>query len=148
MRYYVSTTTRHLIWNNIRVRFLCSGCSYFTPMRPRQNDHHFADDIFKCTFLYETIWISIKISLTTVPNGPINNIPTLVQIMAWRRSGDKPLSEPVMESLLTHKCIFIESLKLRLQFRQILWSGQWISTMSDDGLVQNRRQAIDKLLTA
>ena len=28
-----------------------------------------------------------------VPNRPINNIPALVQIMAWRRPGDKPLSE-------------------------------------------------------
>ena len=34
-----------------------------------------------------------------VPNGPINNIPALVQIMAWRRPGDKPLSEPMMISL-------------------------------------------------
>ena len=39
-----------------------------------------------------------------VPKGPINNIPALVQIMAWRRSGDKPLSEPVMVSLPTHIC--------------------------------------------
>ena len=31
-----------------------------------------------------------------VPKGPINNIPALVQIMAWRRLGDKPLSEPMM----------------------------------------------------
>ena len=31
-----------------------------------------------------------------VPNGPISNIPVLVQIMAWRRPGDKPLSEPIM----------------------------------------------------
>ena len=31
-----------------------------------------------------------------VPHGPFNNIPALVQIMAWRRSGDKPLSEPMM----------------------------------------------------
>ena len=28
--------------------------------------------------------------------GPINNIPALVQIMAWCRPGDKPLSEPMM----------------------------------------------------
>ena len=34
--------------------------------------------------------------------GPINNIPPLVQITAWRRPGDKPLSEPTMVSLLTH----------------------------------------------
>ena len=35
-----------------------------------------------------------RISLKFVPKGPINNIPALVQIMAWRRSGDKPLPEP------------------------------------------------------
>ena len=46
--------------------------------------------------------ISIKISLTFIPKGLINNIPALVQIMAWRRSGDKPLSEPMLARLLTH----------------------------------------------
>ena len=35
----------------------------------------------------------------------MNNIPALVQIMAWRRPGDKPLSEPMMVSLLTHICV-------------------------------------------
>ena len=40
--------------------------------------------------------ISIKFSLKFVPKGPINNNPSLVQAMAWRRSGDKPLSEPMM----------------------------------------------------
>ena len=74
-------------------------------LRPRQNGRHFADDIFKRNFLNENIWITIKISLKFVPKGPINNIPALVQIMAWRRSGDKPLSEPMMINLLTHICI-------------------------------------------
>ena len=32
------------------------------------------------------------------------NIPVLVQIMAWRRPGDKPLSEPMMVKLMTHIC--------------------------------------------
>ena len=50
-------------------------------------------------------WISIKISLKFVPKGPINNIPALVKIMAWRRPGDKPLSEPMMVRFLTHICI-------------------------------------------
>ena len=40
-----------------------------------------------------------------VPKGPINNIQALVQIMAWRRPGDKPLSEPMMVSLTTHICV-------------------------------------------
>ena len=28
------------------------------------------------------------------PKGPINNKLTVVQVMAWRRIGDKPLLEP------------------------------------------------------
>ena len=74
-------------------------------LRPRQNGRHFADDPFKRIFLNETLRISIKISLNFVPKGPINNIPALVQIMAWCRPGDKPLSEPMMVSLLTHICV-------------------------------------------
>ena len=73
-------------------------------LRPRQNGRHFADDIFKCIFLND-VSIAIKISLKFVLKGPINNIPALVKIMAWRRSGDKPLSEPMMVSLLTHICV-------------------------------------------
>ena len=52
-----------------------------------------------------------------VSKDPINNIPALVQIMAWRRSGDKPLSEPVMVSLLTH----IASLGLNELKAAVLW---------------------------
>ena len=74
-------------------------------LRPKRNEQHFADDIFKRFFFNENVWISIKISLKFVPKGPINNIPALVQVMAWRRSGDKPLSEPMMVSLPTHICV-------------------------------------------
>ena len=71
-------------------------------LRPRQDGRRFADDTFKRIFLNENVRNSIKISLEFVPKGPINNIPALVQIMAWHRSGDKPLSEPMMVSLPTH----------------------------------------------
>ena len=74
-------------------------------LRPRQNGRHFPDDIFKRIFLNENVWISLKISLKFVPKGPINNIPALVQIMAWRQTGAKPLSESMMVSLLTHICV-------------------------------------------
>ena len=47
----------------------------------------------------------LKYSLKFVPKFWINNIPVLVQIMAWRQPGDKPLSEPMMVSLLTHICV-------------------------------------------
>ena len=56
-------------------------------------------------FFNEIVWILIKIALMFVPKGPINNIPALVQKMAWRRPGDKPLSEPMMVNLLMHICI-------------------------------------------
>ena len=58
-----------------------------------------------CIFLNENARISLKISLKCAPKVRINNIPALVQIMAWRRPGDKPLSEPMMDSLLTHICV-------------------------------------------
>ena len=74
-------------------------------LRPRQNGRHIADDIFKCIFVNENVCIPIKISLKFVPKGPINNIPALVQIIACRRPGDKPLSELMMVSLLTHICV-------------------------------------------
>ena len=77
----------------------------FNSLRPRQNRRHLADEIFKCIFWNENVWISITVSLKFVPKGPINNIPALVQIMAWRRPGDKPLSGPMMVRLPTHICV-------------------------------------------
>ena len=74
-------------------------------LRPRPNRRHFADDIFKCIFENENEWLSHRLSLKFVPKVRINNIPALVQIMAWRWPGDKPLSEPMMLSLLTHICV-------------------------------------------
>ena len=55
--------------------------------------------------LNENVIISTKISLKFVPKGPINKNPALVQIMAWRRSGDKPLSEPMLVSLPMNICV-------------------------------------------
>ena len=97
---YAATSTTvyimsHRRWNSVKVNTL----------RPRQNGRHFPDDIFKCFFLNENVSIAIKMSLKFVPKGPINNIPALVQIMAWRRLGDKPLSEPMIVSLPTHICV-------------------------------------------
>ena len=71
-------------------------------LSPRQNGRRFPDGILKWTFLNVNVWILINISLKFVPRGPIHNIPTLVQVMAWRRPGDKPLSEPMVVRLPTH----------------------------------------------
>ena len=97
-------------------------------LRPRQDDRHFPDDFFKYIFLNENVWISVMISLKFVPKGSINNILSSVQIMAWCRSGDKLLSEPMMISLLTHICVT---------------RPQWVNTLSILRSRQNGRSITD-----
>ena len=75
---------------------------HLNTLRPGQNGRHFANDILKYIFMNENVWIAITISLKFVPNGPIDYIRALFQIMAWRRPDGKPLSEPMMAGLLTH----------------------------------------------
>ena len=68
------------------------------------------------------------------PKGLINDIPALVQIMAWRHAGDKPLSEPMMARLLTHICVtrpqWVKDLSdairvCLLQWRDIEGNAHW-----------------------
>ena len=106
---WLSIGVDHLSWVNDIVgkytRKLCRMSGLGVTLRPRQDGCHFPDDIFRCIFLNENIWIVINISLSFVPKGQIDNILALGQIMAWRRSGNKPLSKPMMVSLLTHICV-------------------------------------------
>ena len=55
-----------------------------------------ADDIFKCNFVNENVLVSIKNSLNFDLKGAIDSKSSLVQVMAWRQKGDKPLHEPMM----------------------------------------------------
>ena len=65
-------------WDNNQLAPISSP-GQFNTLRPRRNEQHIADDIFKRIFLNENVWISIKISLKFVPKGLIiNNIPALV----------------------------------------------------------------------
>ena len=42
-------------------------------------------------------FLNLDENLTEVfAKGPIYNIPSLIQIMAWLRPGDKPLPEPML----------------------------------------------------
>ena len=126
--------TKPWIWNHrsgaLPVEAMACYLTVITlnTLRPRQNGCHFADNIFKWIFFNEKVWISIKISLKFVPQDPINNIPALVQIMAWCRPGDKPLSGPMMVRLPTHICVtrpqwVKTSPELMLIHHQ--WNHQW-----------------------
>ena len=90
------------VCENVGLSCIVMFFTSFNSLRPRQNERHFAHDIFNCISLIENVLIPIEITRKFVPGGPINNIPALVKIMAWRRPGDKPLSEPMMDSLPTH----------------------------------------------
>ena len=48
-------------------------------------------------FLNENSFILIHVSLKSVANGLIDSDTALDQIMAWCPTGDKPLSEPMMD---------------------------------------------------
>ena len=104
----------------------CLRLGRINTLRPRRNEEHFADDIFKRIFVNENVWISIEISLKFVPKGPVNNILALVQIMAWRRSGDKPLTEPMMVSLPTPICVT---------------RPQWVNGMASQFIIVNGSNA-------
>ena len=72
-------------------------------LRPRRNGRNFPDDIFKCIFLDAKCRYKLRLRVHKVcSSGPVNNIPALVQIMAWHRPGAMPLFELMTVSLLTH----------------------------------------------
>ena len=74
-----------------------SSMRYFnSSLPPGQNGCCFADNIFKCIFLNENEKIQIQISLKLVSRIPIDNKGALAQVMAWCRTGDKPLPDPMM----------------------------------------------------
>ena len=53
------------------------------------------DAIFKSIF-NESVWISITISLKFIPKGSIDYKSALVQVMAWHRTGEKPLPKSML----------------------------------------------------
>ena len=54
------------------------------------------DDIFKCILLNENERVPIRISLKLGPRSPIDNKPALARVMAWHRTSDKPLPDPML----------------------------------------------------
>ena len=77
----------------------------------------FPDDIFKCIFWNKGVWTWIKFSLNFVINGP------LVQIVAWRRSDDKPLSEP--DDGCSTDAYMRHSASMKLTRRSAFFSSIW-----------------------
>ena len=66
---------------------------------PKQNGRHSADGIFQCIYFNENFWVLSKTSLKFVPKDPIDNLSALVQVMAWRLAGNKPLPELMLTKM-------------------------------------------------
>ena len=82
-------TTNSVVRTNI-----AWNCYYL--ISPWSKGRHFADDIFRCILAKEKFSILIEISLKFASKSPIGNNPALAKIRAWRRIGDKPLSESML----------------------------------------------------
>ena len=68
-------------------------------LSPRQHGCYCPDDMFKCIFLNKKSWTWNTIWLQFVPKGPVDNNKALVQVMVWRRTGDKSFSELMTASI-------------------------------------------------
>ena len=67
-------------------------------LKPRQNGCLSADDIIKCIFFNENVWISIKISVKFAPKDPhgLNKLSNIGSGNGLVPSGNKPLPEPML----------------------------------------------------
>ena len=70
----------------------------------RQNGRDFANNIIKCIFVNENAHILIKFHWSLFPRVKINNIPALVQIMAWRPPGE---NHYLNQYCLVYWCIYV-----------------------------------------
>ena len=91
----------------------------------------------------------LKISLNLVPEGSINNIPALVQIMARCRAGDKPSPDPMMVNLPTHMTR-PQRVNKTLHFAKILFTTIFIQHLrsmhcQDAGIFVTRQNAIQHM---
>ena len=90
----------------IQIQIQLIKYKYKYTMRPRQNCRNLILQMTYQNLLYcRKIVLFIQILLKIVSKGPIYNKPTLVQMMAWRWVGNKPLSDQWWPGLLMHKCI-------------------------------------------
>ena len=94
----VTTAKSNSMWHNTLHELLCWYFTTFNTLSLRWNCHHFADDIFKFIFPYESVCVltNVKISLKFIPLCTIGNKWSLVRVMTWRLIGDRPLPEPKM----------------------------------------------------
>ena len=73
----------------------CKHMGDYNNLTPPPPGRHFVRRHYRMIFLSENDIIPIRISLKFVLRSPIDNKSALVQVMARRRTGDKPLPDPM-----------------------------------------------------
>ena len=63
---------------------------------PQEKMTVISDDMFKCIFMNAKFCVLIRVSLMFVFKDLIDNKSSLFQVMAWCRTSNKPLPEPMM----------------------------------------------------
>ena len=95
-------------YNDGQVRVLCVWDWHlkgFTHL-PLNKMATFCRRHFQMHFHERKVWLFfIQISLKFVPNNPLDNTLALVQVMAWRRTGDKPL-KTLSSTVSVHQRIY------------------------------------------
>ena len=92
--------------SNLNSRYIQIGLMWIKTLKPKQNCCHFTEFIFNCIS-----WMKIYELCFRFHWNFDNNIPALVQIMAWHRPGNKPLSQPMTVSLLMHVSLGFNELR-------------------------------------
>ena len=123
---------------------------------PRQDDRHFADGISKCIFMNERFCMLNQISLIFVPKGPVDNTPALVPVMAWHRTGDRPLPDSIMtrfiDVYMQHCGVGVGLLINRHRLRYWTFRGHTYPkynrfTRSNDAVINNHYMSTHHCLT-
>ena len=68
----------------------------FNTLRLEQIGRYFAGGIFKCIFLNENYCAHIAIAPNFFSGSLINNESVTVQVMAWRRTSEKPSAQTIL----------------------------------------------------
>ena len=90
----------------------------------------------------DKLCILIRISLKFVPKGPIDNKSAFIQVMAWRWTGAKPLSEPKLAQF-TEAYVALGGDELTQCGLVMLYGIRFSDSIdSDNAMVPDRCQAI------
>ena len=90
--------------------------------------------ISQMIFSYAFSWMQsfvfwLKFNWTLFPKGLVNNIPVLVQIMAWHRIGNRLLSEPMLTRFTDINMQHLGETSLKFSVMAVTWGCCFLNTL-------------------